>query len=127
MSTKHTFTPGPWEINHDLSDIHSIAILSALRDDERLFVAQVLKCNDAINSVRDEPICQANAQLIAAAGTAATAAEALGFNGQASIEALPELLEICRRILCRCELEVDPSVLSEPLRAAIAKAEGKES
>ena len=84
---------------------------------------------------------EANARLIAAAGTAASEAQALGFDGQAAIESLPDLLaalKVCASIMDRLTPEAYADIVRGsdrigslcPLsqaRAAIAKAEGGEA
>lgn len=79
-----------------------------------------------------EDVCDANARLIAAAGTAATAAEDMGYDGIAAVEALPELLEALKDLTLAYKAlrkragydGDDPSDSIDLAEAAIAKAGG---
>ena len=81
--TRGKFTRGTWQIdqraaNHVIADSRPICSVS--------FHSTMLPDGGSAEN-------EANAALIAAAGTAATAAEKLGFDGQRAIEELPRLLE----------------------------------
>ncbi len=67
-------TPGPWRVHHGLG-WPTVYIVHGSKFEH---AARVRRKNDAA--------------LIAAAGTAAHNCEAIGYDGQAAIEALPELL-----------------------------------
>ena len=96
------FTRGPW--GWSIQD-HSMALLSGpdLLEDH---VAAVGPCESCAKRVMDGEWkwgrcmtpTEANAALIAAAGTAATAAEDMGYDGQAAIEALPKLLDVLETV-----------------------------
>jgi hypothetical protein len=75
-------TPGPWEVNHDgpCPSVHA--------KDSSDSIAGVLLSADS-SSDRD---VEANARLIAAAGTAAQEAKEMGYDPVAAVETLPELL-----------------------------------
>jgi hypothetical protein len=76
-------TPGPWEVNHDgpCPSVHA--------KDSSDSIAAVLLSADP-SSDRD---VEANARLIAAAGTAAQEAREMGYDAQKAVEALPELID----------------------------------
>jgi len=54
---------------------------------------------------RTQAVVDAQARLVAAAGNAATQVEQLGYDGQAAIETLPELLDALKLLV---EMENDP-------------------
>jgi len=76
-------TPGPWEVNHDgpCPSVHA--------KDSSDSIAAVLLSADP-SSDRD---VEADARLIAAAGTAAQEAKEMGYDPVAAVEVLPELLK----------------------------------
>jgi hypothetical protein len=81
-------TPGPWEVNHDgpCPSVHA--------KDSSDSIAAVLLSADP-SSDRD---VEADARLIAAAGTAAQEAKEMGYDPIAAMEALPELLNLAAQL-----------------------------
>lgn len=101
---KTQFTPGPWQAYGNLIQ-HG-----------KFMVAKVC--------VQSEPeLEKVNARLIAAAGTAATKAQEMGYDGIAAVEALPELLDLAR--MAASTLTVEPMALLATARTALAKARGE--
>lgn len=110
-------TPGPWEV-----DENSPASVIALDGDCGMKRQWVATANGPTN-----------ASLIAAAGTAAAECEKMWYDGQSSIEALPDLLKVLEDTLKRIK-ESDAWWMDCPdrggmdadkIQAAIAKARGK--
>lgn len=68
---------------------------------------------DRLLGTEEVPEAQAdgNGQLVIAAGTAATALESRGYDGQAAIEALPALVEIAMRVLDLATIETPFSLI----------------
>ena len=126
MNTKPP--PGPWHWFHPARHATGIDIV----DDNGDVVARV--------STRGEPADDAGVvattDLIAAAGTAASEIEGMGYDGTAAIRALPELTQACeiqQRLLNDMARFVGKMALADyalfneaPLkaRAALAKARG---
>ena len=77
------FTKGPWR--KDGPDM--FGDFNILHQADSLAVAAV------VSNLRQPGEVEANASLVTAAGTAATAVEALGYDGQDAIEKLPEMVE----------------------------------
>jgi len=78
-------TPGPWVTGH--MGILNLWVGPSHKEKSVCFIPWDLH-------PIARPEARANARLIAAAGTAATKAEELFFDGQKAIEALPELLAV---------------------------------
>jgi hypothetical protein len=102
-------TPGPWKIRHGVvfspehypGDINQIASI----------LASTPNHHDEAN---------ANARLIAAAGTAAQEAKEMGYDPQEAVRALPELLKACQKNAERMPLA------QQDAQNALASAEGRE-
>ena len=82
-------TPGPWEVNHDgpCPSVHA--------KDSSDSIAAVLLSADP-SSDRD---VEANARLIAAAGTAAQEAREMGYDPEKVVRALPKILNEIESLL----------------------------
>lgn len=105
-------TPGPWKIRHGVvfspehypGDINQIASI----------LASTPNHHDEAN---------ANAQLIAAAGTAAQEAREMGYDPVAAVEALPKLLESTEQLLQAISAEASTCAkVSPPVREKICSS-----
>jgi hypothetical protein len=95
-------TPGPWvteRYGDDCGDMAGQPFVRAAGRYGSLCVAHVEEWGAPGN-----PESEANARLIAAAGTAGYECEAAGFDGQATIEALPDLLTGLRAAVARVQI-----------------------
>lgn len=125
--TKRKHTPGPWYVSTTPRCWPHGAVVVRQKDPRSGIVVCCVMTNIPY---RDE-----DAHLIAAAGTAASECEENGYDGLASIEALPKLLKALSMIVGRreivCALRNTPERLDgsdgryADARAALAQARGE--
>ena len=84
-------TPGPWAAEDDSGKGYRFAIRHHLKDRPNA-AYRIATVYDLASADEPQTETQANAALIAAAGTAAHACEERGYDGMACVEALAELL-----------------------------------
>ena len=120
MSTETKPTPGPWTAYEwgDEWTVHNPDAPDEYGSEDQ----NVCRC--------DGPGAKSTAALIAAAGTAASECEALGYDGQAAIETLPKLLEALKAVAQKIDKASGSPTFTaaehDALQSIIAKAEGGE-
>ncbi len=110
-----SFTKGEWKTKG------SIVLSLEPKDDGRL--PHVATAIHEIGMDREEQ--WANAHLIAAAGTAATRAEEMGYDGRAAVEALPELLGLLQQYVTACrDQDIKLGSITGDAKSVLNKAKG---
>jgi hypothetical protein len=119
-------TPGPWrafEGKLKATEVYQIFVQPDWAEEE---YSDIICEMPRTSRPNDEQ--EANARLIAAAGTAAQEAEEMGYDPQKAVEALPELLEaleFARGGASRSGYNL-PEHTKEKLRSVLASAEGSD-